>query len=52
MKGLVKVEEPYTTVRVHNTNTNSILIQKVQVVNGKAKVLGDCKIAGVPGTGS
>lgn len=51
-EGLVNVKEPYTTVRVHNTNTNSILIQKVQVVNGKAKVLGDCKIAGVPGTGA
>jgi 2-methylaconitate cis-trans-isomerase PrpF len=51
-EGLVKVEEPYTTVRVHNTNTNSILIQKVQVVNGKAKVLGDYKIDGVPGTGA
>ncbi|MDD4570138.1 MAG: PrpF domain-containing protein [Tepidanaerobacteraceae bacterium] len=51
-EGMVKLEEPYTTVRVHNTNTNSILVQKVQVINGKAKVLGDCKIAGVPGTGA
>lgn len=51
-EGLVKVEEPYTTVRVHNTNTNSILIERVQVVNGKAKVLGDYKIDGVPGTGA
>jgi len=51
-EGLVEVEEPYTTVRVHNTNTNSILIQQVQVVKGKAKVLGDYKIAGVPGTGA
>ena len=51
-EGMVKLAEPYTTVRVHNTNTNSILVQKVQVINGKAKVLGDCKIAGVPGTGA
>ncbi|AEE90604.1 3-methylitaconate isomerase [Tepidanaerobacter acetatoxydans Re1] len=51
-EGLVKVEEPYTIVRVHNTNTNSILIEQVQVVNGKAKVLGDYKIDGVPGTGA
>lgn len=51
-EGLVKVEEPYTTVRVHNTNTNSILIERVQVVNGKAKVLGEYKIDGVPGTGA
>ena len=46
-EGMVKLAEPYTTVRVHNTNTNSILVQKVQVINGKAKVLGDCKIARV-----
>ncbi len=51
-EGLVKIEEPVTTIRVHNTNTNSILVEQVQVVNGKAKVLGDYKIAGVPGTGA
>jgi 2-methylaconitate cis-trans-isomerase PrpF len=51
-EGLVKVEEPYTTIRVHNTNTNSVLVERIQVVNDKAKVLGDCKIAGVPGTGA
>jgi len=51
-EGLVKVEEPYTTVRVHNTNTGKILIERVEVVNGKAKVKGDYSIAGVPGTGS
>lgn len=51
-EGLVKVREPFTTVRVHNTNTNSILVERVQVVDGKAKVLGDYKIAGVPGTGA
>ncbi len=51
-EGLVKVEEPYTTVRVHNTNTGKILVERVEVVNGKAKVTGDYSIAGVPGTGS
>lgn len=51
-EGFVKVEEPYTTVRVHNTNTGKILVERVQVVNGKAKVTGDYSIAGVPGTGS
>jgi len=51
-EGLVKVEEPYTIVRVNNTNTGKILIEKVEVVNGKAKVAGDYSIAGVPGTGS
>jgi methylitaconate Delta-isomerase len=51
-QGLVKVEEPYTTVRVHNTNTGKILVERVEVENGKAKVTGDYSIAGVPGTGS
>lgn len=51
-EGFVKVEEPYTTVRVHNTNTGKILVERVEVVNGKAKVTGDYSIAGVPGTGS
>ncbi len=51
-EGLVKVEEPFTTVRVHNTNTGKLIIEKVEVVNGKAKVTGDYSIAGVPGTGS
>jgi 2-methylaconitate cis-trans-isomerase PrpF len=50
-EGLVKIEEPYTTVRVNNTNTGKILIEKVRVENGKAKVDGDYSIAGVPGTG-
>lgn len=50
-EGLVKIEEPYTTVKVHNTNTGKILIEKVRVDNGKAKVKGDYAIAGVPGTG-
>lgn len=51
-EGLVTVEEPYTSVRIHNTNTGKILVEKVAVVDGKAKVLGDYKIAGVPGTGA
>lgn len=51
-QGLVKVVEPYTTVRVHNTNTGKILVERVEVENGKAKVTGDYSIAGVPGTGS
>lgn len=51
-EGLVKVTEPVTTVRVHNTNTGRILVEKVQVADGKAKVTGDYAIAGVPGTGA
>lgn len=49
-EGLVEVVEPVTKVIVHNTNTGKLLIEEVQVKNGKAKVQGDFKIAGVPNT--
>lgn len=51
-EGLVAVTEPVSTVRIHNTNTGTLLVSKVQVKNGKARVKGDCAIAGVPGTGA
>ena len=44
--------EPVTTVRIYNTNTDKMLVAKVPVAGGKARVLGDCAIAGVPGTGA
>ena len=51
-EGLIDAVEPITTVRIHQTNTNCILIAEVPVVNGKAAVEGDYHIDGVPGTGS
>ena len=51
-EGLVEAVEPVTTVRIHNTNTGKLLVSKVRVKNGKARVHGDCAIPGVPGTGS
>ncbi len=51
-EGLVDAVEPVTTVRIYNTNTDKILIAKVPVAKGKARVLGDSAIAGVPGTGA
>ena len=51
-EGLVSAVEPVTKVRIHNTNTGKILIAEVSVKDGKAKVGGDYKIAGVPGTGA
>lgn len=51
-EGLVQAVEPVTTVRIFNTNTQKVLVAKVQVAGGKARVLGDCAIAGVPGTGA
>jgi 2-methylaconitate cis-trans-isomerase PrpF len=51
-EGLVQPIEPVTHVRVHNTNTGRILHADVEVKHGRARVLGDCHIDGVPGTGS
>jgi len=51
-EGLVEAIEPVTTVRIYNTNTDKLLVSKVQVKNGKARVHGDCAIPGVPGTGA
>lgn len=51
-EGLVDNLQPLTTVRIFNTNTQKVLVAKVQVAGGKARVLGDCAIAGVPGTGA
>lgn len=51
-EGLVEAVSPVTTVRIFNTNTQKILVSKVQVAGGKARVLGDCAIPGVPGTGA
>jgi hypothetical protein len=51
-EGLVEPQEPITTVRIHLTNSNNILVAEVPVKNGKAMVDGDCVIDGVPGTGA
>jgi len=51
-EGLVRAVEPITTVRVHNTNTGSILRIKVPVRGGRPCIEGDFAIDGVPGTGA
>jgi len=51
-EGLVKAIEPVTIVRIHNTNTDKLIIAEVPVRNGKAAVTGDYQIDGVPGTGA
>jgi 2-methylaconitate cis-trans-isomerase PrpF len=51
-QGLVDVVEPATTVRIHQTNTRSIIVAEVPVANGRAAVQGDYGIDGVPGTGA
>lgn len=50
--GLVQAVSPVTAVRIHNTNTDKILIAYVPVQGGRAKVIGDFAIDGVPGTGA
>ncbi len=51
-EGLVVPKEPFTTVRIHLTNSNNILVADVPVKNGRAAVEGDFKIDGCPGTGA
>jgi 2-methylaconitate cis-trans-isomerase PrpF len=51
-EGLVRAHESVTTVRVHNTNTGSILRIKVPIQNGMPRIEGDFEIDGVPGTGA
>ena len=51
-ESIIKAQEPITKVRIHNTNTGKMLYAEVQVRDGKARVKGDCVIAGVPGTGA
>lgn len=51
-EGIVPAVEPITRVRIHQVNTNCILLADVPVKDGKACVSGDCKIDGVPGTGA
>jgi len=51
-EGLVDTVEPTTVVRIHQTNTDSIIVAEVPVRGGKAAVAGDYRIDGVPGTGA
>ena len=50
--GLVKAVEPYTTVRIHQVNTGSIINAKVEGKDGRAVVEGSLHIDGVPALGS
>ncbi|MFC1864310.1 2-methylaconitate cis-trans isomerase PrpF family protein [Chloroflexota bacterium] len=51
-EGLVNAVEPVTTVRIHQVNTNSVIVAEVPVKGNKAEVEGDHVILGVPGTGA
>jgi methylitaconate Delta-isomerase len=51
-EGLVAASEPVTRVRIHLTNTQTLLIAEVPVCNGLARVEGQAEVSGVPGTGA
>lgn len=51
-EGLVRPNAEEVTVRIYNTNTDKILLSRIRVANGRARVTGDCAIPGVPGTGA
>jgi 2-methylaconitate cis-trans-isomerase PrpF len=51
-QGLVVPEEPFTTVRIFNTNTQKMINAKVPIRKGKVVSDGDYAIDGVPGTGA
>jgi 2-methylaconitate cis-trans-isomerase PrpF len=51
-EGLVRPQGPITKVRIHQVNTNSLITAEVPVKDGRASVMGDCKIDGAPGTGA
>lgn len=51
-EGIVPAVEPVTTVRIRQTNSDSVLVAEVPVRDGKAAVDGDFHIDGVPGSGA
>ncbi len=51
-EGLVQAEAPVTKVHILNTNTDKVIEAEIPVTDGRAAIEGDCRIAGVPGTGA
>ena len=50
-EGLVPAVSPMTTVRIHQKNTNKLIVAEVPVKGGRYNEEGDYAISGVPGTG-
>lgn len=50
--GFVTARDPMVVVRVHDTNTRSIISVEVPVRDGSAETEGDYRIDGVPDTGA
>ncbi len=51
-EGLVRTGEPFTVVRIYNTNTRKLIRAHVPVADGRAQAVGEYEISGVPGTGA
>jgi 2-methylaconitate cis-trans-isomerase PrpF len=51
-EGLVAATEPITRVRIHQINTDKLIIAEVPVKDGRFDEAGDYEIAGIPGSGS
>ena len=51
-EGLVPATEPTAVVRIHQRNTNKLILAEVHVNNGKFDESGNYRIPGVNGTGS
>lgn len=52
MNGLIAAREPFTIVKMYNTNTNKVIEAKVAVQDGEIVTRGDYVLAGVPGSGA
>jgi 2-methylaconitate cis-trans-isomerase PrpF len=51
-EGLIAATEPITRVRIHQINTDKLIVAEVPVKDGRFDEAGDYEIAGVPGSGS
>ncbi|MBL0713714.1 MAG: hypothetical protein JJV98_08425 [Desulfosarcina sp.] len=51
-EGLVNAVAPITRVRIHQKNTNKLIVAEVPVKNGRFDSQGNYAIDGVPGTGA
>lgn len=50
-EGLIAATEPITRVRIHQINTDKLIVAEVPVKDGRFDEAGDYEIAGVPGSG-
>ena len=51
-EGLIAATEPVTRVRIHQINTDKLIVAEVPVKDGRFDEAGDYEISGVPGSGS